>query len=98
MLHKFLISWQISIKIQLKNKKSGLNRIKINSGQYFDNVPEDIYNFFIGGYQVLDKYLKERKGRKLTLDEIENVEKTVKVLGFTIEQMKEIDKYTKDWI
>lgn len=87
------------VKVEyLKDIKTKLFRIKINPDQYFDNIPEEIFNFYIGGYQVLDKYLKDRKGRTLTLDEIENVEKVVKIIRFTIEQMKKIDKETKDWI
>ncbi len=39
-----------------------------------------------------------REGNNLTLDEIENIEKVVKIIRFTIEQMKKIDKETKDWI
>jgi hypothetical protein len=55
-------------------------------------VPEDVWNFHIGGYQVLDKYLKSRKGRKLTLDEIDHVAAVADSLAFTIEQMARIDK------
>lgn len=70
----------------------------INKTQYFNNVPEAVYNFHIGGYQVLDKYLKDRKTHTLTIDEIENVENIVKVLAFTIRQMEQIDTLTIDWI
>ena len=45
-------------------------RLYINPQQYFAPVPPDVWNFHIGGYQVLDKYLKSRKGRELSLDEI----------------------------
>ncbi len=65
---------------------------------YFETVPENVYNFQIGGYQVLDKYLKDRKNRTLTHDEIENIENIVKVLTFTIKQMELIDSETKEWI
>jgi hypothetical protein len=54
-------------------------------------VPEDVWNFHIGGYQVLDKYLKSRKGRTLSLDEINHVSAVADALAFTIEQMAEID-------
>lgn len=70
-------------------------RLYINTEQYFSPVPEDVWNFHIGGYQVLDKYLKSRKGRKLNLDEKENVMNVVKVLKFTINQMEKIDKAFK---
>ena len=67
-------------------------RLYINPQQYFAPVPADVWDFHIGGYQVLDKYLKSRKGRELSLDEIENVMNVVKVLRFTIDQMREIDE------
>ena len=67
-------------------------RLYINTQQYFAPVPEDVWNFHIGGYQVLDKYLKSRKGRALNLDEKENIINVVKVLRFTIDQMKKIDQ------
>ena len=67
-------------------------RLYINPQQYFAPVPEDVWNFHIGGYQVLDKYLKSRKGRQLSLDEIENVMNVIKVLRFTIDQMQKIEE------
>lgn len=67
-------------------------RLMVNKHQFFDNVPPDVFAFHIGGYQVLAKYLKDRKGRTLTLDEINNVENVVNVLAFTIEQMQKIDE------
>jgi predicted helicase len=73
-------------------------RLFINKTQYFDNVPENVYNFYIGGYQVLDKYLKDRKNRKIDLNEIDNVKAIVKAIAFTIKQMILIDKLTKGWI
>jgi len=66
-------------------------RLHINPQQYFAPVPADVWNFHIGGYQVLDKYLKSRKGRQLSLDEIENLINVVKALRFTIDQMQAID-------
>ena len=70
-------------------------RLHINKTQYFSPVPADVWAFHIGGYQVLDKYLKSRKGRTLSLDEIENVQNVVNVLRFTIDQMKRIDECWK---
>ncbi len=74
------------------------DKLYINKTQYFDKVLEEVYNFQIGGYKVLEHYLKARKGRMLSLDEIENVEKVIKILAFTIEQMQKIDELTKEWI
>ena len=52
--------------------------------------------FHIGGYQVLDKYLKSRKGRKLSLDEINHVAAVADSLAFTIDQMAKIDSAYKE--
>ena len=47
--------------------------IWINKTQSFKPVPQAVWDFYIGGYQVLDKYLKSRKGRKLSFDGINHV-------------------------
>jgi len=65
--------------------------IWINKTQCFKPVPEDVWNFHIGGYQVLEKYLKSRKGRQLSLDEINHVAAIADSLAFTIVQMAKID-------
>ncbi len=65
--------------------------VYINATQHFAPVPPEVWNFHIGGYQVIDKYLKSRKGRKLSLDEIDNVTNVANVIAFTIEQMRKID-------
>lgn len=62
----------------------------INDSNHFTNVSQAVWDFTIGGYQVIDKYLKSRKGQTLSLDEIENVENVVNILEFTIEQMANI--------
>lgn len=64
----------------------------INKTQTFKPVPEGVWNFHIGGYQVLDKYLKSRKGRKLSLVEIDTVSSVANSLAFTAAQMEKIDK------
>lgn len=74
------------------------SRLYINADQYFGKLPETVFNFYIGGYQVMHKYLKDRKGRTLTLDEINNVELIAKTLQFTLDQMQKIDEQTKEWI
>jgi predicted helicase len=66
-------------------------RVFINDKQSFAPVPKEVWDFHIGGYQVLDKYLKSRKGRTLSLDEINHVAAVADVLAFTIEQMEKID-------
>ncbi|HEY3778871.1 MAG TPA: type ISP restriction/modification enzyme [Rhizomicrobium sp.] len=65
--------------------------IWINASQRFAPVPQNVWDFHIGGYRVLEKYLKSRKGRKLSLDEINHVAQVADSLAFTIEQMAKID-------
>ena len=65
--------------------------IHINGTQCFKPVPQAVWEFQIGGYQVLDKYFKSRKGRTLALDEIDHIARVADSLAFTIEQMAAID-------
>jgi hypothetical protein len=71
--------------------------ISINKTQFFKPVPPAVWEFHIGGYQVLDKYLKSRKEkeRDLSLDEISQVSAIADSLAFTIEQMAKIDESYK---
>jgi len=58
----------------------------------FKGVPEAVWNFHIGGYQVCEKWLKDRKGRILSKDDIAHYHKIVIALAETIRLMAEIDK------
>jgi hypothetical protein len=57
----------------------------------FQGVREDVWNFHIGGYQVCEKWLKDRKGRTLTKDDLAHYQKIVVALSETIRLMAEID-------
>lgn len=63
----------------------------VNDTQRFGPVPEEVWLYMIGGYQVLNKWLKDRKGRTLTLDEIKKYCQIVGVIRETIEVQKKID-------
>lgn len=66
-------------------------KVYINEIQYFDNVPEIAWNFFIGGYQPAQKWLKDRRGRSLEFDDILHYQKIIVALTETDRIMKEID-------
>jgi len=66
-------------------------RVLINSQQYFGNVPERVWTFYIGGYQPAQKWLKDRKGRTLTYDDIDHYQKIIVALVETDRLMNEID-------
>ena len=67
-------------------------RVYINSTQYFGDVPEVAWNFYIGGYQPAQKWLKDRKGRALSNTDIEHYQKIIVSLTETSRVMTEIDK------
>lgn len=66
-------------------------RVYINDTQYFGNVPEIAWNFYIGGYQPAQKWLKDRKGQKLSNLDLDHYQKIIKILLETNRVMKEID-------
>ncbi len=72
-------------------------RVQINPTQYFDGVPSKVWNFTVGGYQVCDKWLKDRRGRELTHDDLQHYKKIVTALGLTIELMAQVDATIPKW-
>lgn len=67
-------------------------KVFINDTQYFDNVPQVAWEFYIGGYQPAQKWLKDRKNLKLEFDDILHYQKIIVALSETDRLMKEIDK------
>jgi len=68
------------------------NRVYINAEQYFEGVPESAWNFYIGGYQPAQKWLKDRKGMTLSLEDVKHYQRIIYVLQQTERIMLEIDK------
>ena len=66
-------------------------RVYINAEQYFDGVPESAWNFFIGGYQPAQKWLKDRKGMILSFEDVKHYGHIIYVLQQTERIMMEID-------
>ena len=69
-----------------------LGVVKINDEQYFADVPKVAWDFYIGGYQPAQKWLKDRKGRELSFEDIRHYQKIIVALVETHRLMKEIDK------
>jgi hypothetical protein len=74
------------------SKGSEFGRVYFNETAYFDGVPKAVWHFQIGAYQVCEKWLKDRKGRTLSKDDIEHYQKIIVALSETIRIMAEIDK------
>jgi len=66
-------------------------KVFINKNQFFDGVPIEIWNFHIGGYQVLDKWLKSHKNRVLTAIEIDGYLQIIETIKQTAKLMQSID-------
>jgi len=66
-------------------------KVYINETQYFANVPEVAWSFYIGGYQPAQKWLKDRKDRTLEFEDILHYQKIIVALTETSRLMKEID-------
>ena len=67
-------------------------RVWINNQQYFEGINPELWDFHIGGYQVLQKWLKDRKGRTLSYDDLTHYMKVVSSLAETGRLMAEIDE------
>jgi predicted helicase len=66
-------------------------------GQYFSGISPEVWSFRVGGYQVCEKWLKDRRGRVLSPADIDHYDEIVGVLAKTIELMTEIDSTIVEW-
>lgn len=78
-------------KIVAKATEEHFVRVYINESQYFDKVPKIAWEFYIGGYQPAQKWLKDRKDRTLNFEDIFHYQKIIVALNETDRLMKEID-------
>jgi predicted helicase len=72
-------------------------RVEINAVQHFEGMPTEVWKYTIGGYQVANKWLKDRKGRLLTFDELKHYGRVIAALSDTIRLQTEIDAVIGDW-
>jgi predicted helicase len=89
---KNMAKFEVSGSNEVNFVKFKDDKVFINDKQYFDGITNDVWDFYIGGYRVLDKWLKSRKGRRLTSGEIENFIKIIGIISQTIEIMEKINK------
>ena len=75
---------------QGKEAKEEVGAVYINPNQCFENVPRIAWEFYIGGYQPAQKWLKDRKGRELSFEDIRHYQKIIKILSETDRIMKTI--------
>lgn len=76
---------------------SVVGRVYINADQYFDEVPQAVWEYHVGGYQVCQKWLKDRKGRQLSYDDIKHYHGIVAALAETMAVQIAIDEAIPGW-
>ncbi|MDR0644089.1 MAG: hypothetical protein LBG05_04110, partial [Treponema sp.] len=76
-------------EIETVNYKA--EKVYVNKQQYFENIPPEIWGYYIGGYQPAEKWLKDRKGRVLSFEDIEHYQKIITALKITIALQAQID-------
>jgi len=86
--------WQDTVWLDAPAKRKGQATTPGTVG--FRGVPEIAWNFRIGGYQVCEKWLKDRKGRTLSKEEITQYQRIIVAIAETIEIMKQIDEVIEE--
>ena len=76
---------------EITDSENQIGRVWINDAQYFDHVPRIAWEFYIGGYQPAQKWLKDRHGRSLNFDDIQHYQKMIVALIETNRIMQAID-------
>jgi len=91
-VEKYITQYPIDGNNVVTKPKYENGKVYINDTQYFDNVPQTAWEFYIGGYQPAQKWLKDRKERKLEFDDILHYQKIIVALTETDRLMEEINK------
>lgn len=91
-VEKYITQYPIDGDNVVTKPKYQDGKVYINDTQYFNNVPQTAWEFYIGGYQPAQKWLKDRKDRKLEFDDILHYQKIIVALSETDRLMKEIDE------
>jgi predicted helicase len=79
-------------RVEKRDYQIDKERIYINNRQYFDQIPRSVWDYYIGGYQVLDKWIKDRVGKILSLDDQTHFRKIITSIIKTMETQKKIDE------
>ena len=66
--------------------------VYVNPSCYFEGVPEHVWSFYVGGYRVCEKWLKDRRGRILSDEDVNHYQRIVVALDETISLIREIDR------
>lgn len=81
---------KVSYTSDAKEPEKG--RVWINKVQYIEGIPPEVWEFHVGGYQVCEKWLKDRRGRQLSFSDLQHYQRIVAALTETITLMEQIDE------
>lgn len=79
-------------RVEKREYEEKTGRVFINLQQYFEDIPKEVWEFRIGSHQVLDKWLKDHKGRSLSPDDVEHYLKVITAIKHTITLQQWIDE------
>ena len=85
---QFLAPWDMTNVVDKARFEGG--KVWVNKTQHFDNAPEVSWDFYIGGYQPAQKWLKDRKGRALSFEDVKHYQRILKILFETDRVMQTI--------
>lgn len=85
------VTFPVNGSLQVDCLRWADNRVYINNEQHFEGVPQSAWNFYIGGYQPAQKWLKDRKGQTLSFEDVKHYGRIIYVLLQTERLMGEID-------
>jgi len=91
-LEKSLAKFFVTGDSIIEKAKYQDNKIYINKKQYFEGVEPEVWDYYIGGYQILDKWLKDRTGKILSSKDVDYFLKVISAIKYTIDLQKQIDK------
>ncbi len=80
------------VKVRYASSERGTGRVYINDAQYFEGVPPFVWDMYIGGYRVAEKWLKDRKGQLLSYDDLVHYQNVIAALAKTFQLQGELDK------
>ena len=78
-------------KVRWVKGNDDMGRVYINNSQHFDNVPQCVWDIHMGGYRVAEKWLKDRKGRQLSFEDVMHYHEVVAALSRTLELQAVLD-------